>query len=84
MKKAEYKIVNGKSGFPELEENVSKMLNQGWKPVGGIAFNAGFPYQAMAKVITAKHESENKIKTQDTLRNPVGANTAMRAIDNLT
>lgn len=26
------------------------MLNEGWKPVGGVAFNNGFAYQSMAGV----------------------------------
>ncbi|GAA6169268.1 DUF1737 domain-containing protein [Sessilibacter corallicola] len=67
MKKAEYKVVSGTNGFPELEEKVSKLLNQGWKPVGGIGFNAGYPYQAMAKVVTvstAEKANSNKNKQQ--------------------
>ena len=52
MKKAEYKIVASSNGFPELEKKVSAMLNHGWKPVGGLSFNAGYPYQAMARVVT--------------------------------
>jgi len=44
VKKAEYKDESGTTGFPELEEKVSAMLSDGWKPVGGIGFNARFPY----------------------------------------
>jgi hypothetical protein len=54
MKKATYKVVGGTNGFQEMEAEVSKMLNQGWKPIGGIAFNNGYPYQAMAKVTDTK------------------------------
>ena len=43
VKKAEYRIVASTNGFPELEKKVSAMLNHGWKPVGGLSFNAGYP-----------------------------------------
>lgn len=69
MKRAKYKVITSKNGFQELEETVSRHLNQGWKPIGGIAFNNGFPYQAMAKVEDVK---------------PLTANQAMQVIDNLT
>ncbi len=83
-KKAEYKVVSGTNGFPELEEKVSEMLNQGWKPVGGIGFNSGFPYQAMARVVAVTTEippekTENKAETK-----AIGASSAMRALDELT
>lgn len=59
MKKAEYKIISGPSGLPQLEDRVTEFLNKGWKPVGGIAFNAGYPYQALARVVTVD-ENTNK------------------------
>ncbi len=75
MKKAEYKVISGTNGFPELEEKVSVLLSRGWKPVGGIGFNAGYPYQAMARVVNTSVESNkkphtkidnNSLKTQNT------------------
>lgn len=69
MKRATYKIITSKNGFQELEDKVSRHLNQGWKPIGGIAFNAGYPYQAMAKIEEVK---------------PLTANQAMQVIDDLT
>jgi hypothetical protein len=85
MKKAEYKVASGATGFKELEETVSKMLNEGWKPVGGIGFNAGFPYQAMARVVTVS-ATTNVISSnsKDDDSKPVGAQEAMRRVDELT
>jgi hypothetical protein len=45
----QYIVLTGiNNGIPELEDKVTNHLNQGWKPIGGIAFNQGYPYQAMA------------------------------------
>jgi len=85
VKKAEYKDESGTTGFPELEANVSAMLNDGWKPVGGIGFNAGFPYQAMARVVNVAPEVKGKPEAlvEKSLK-PLGAQSAMRAVDELT
>ncbi|ACR13281.1 DUF1737 domain-containing protein [Teredinibacter turnerae] len=56
MKRAEYKIISGPSGLPQLEDRITEFLNKGWKPVGGIAFNAGYPYQAIARVVTVDED----------------------------
>ncbi len=54
MKKTEYKVVSGPEGIAQLEEKVGELLGKGWKPVGGVAFNADCPYQALARVIVKK------------------------------
>lgn len=62
IKRYQYKIITSTNGFAELEQQVSKMLNQGWKPLGGLAFNQGHPYQALAKLVTtpiAEPSTEN-------------------------
>jgi hypothetical protein len=85
MKKAEYKVASGAAGFKELEETVSKMLNEGWKPVGGIGFNAGFPYQAMARVVTVSALRDSvPPQLEEEGNKPVGAQAAMRRVDELT
>jgi len=38
------------------------MLTEGWKPVGGIGFNAGFPY--LARVATVTNDTAAKPKAQ--------------------
>lgn len=83
-KKAEYKVVSGINGFSELEKNVSAMLNQGWKPVGGLAFTNGYAYQAMARVITFKMPTETPQESKQETPKTRGAQDAMRAIDELT
>tara|TARA_R110001583_G_scaffold28946_1_gene102301 strand:+ start:447 stop:719 length:273 start_codon:yes stop_codon:yes gene_type:complete len=47
---AEYKLVKDTHKLEKLEQIVSEMIANGWKPVGGIAFNNGFAYQAMARL----------------------------------
>ena len=91
MKKAEYKIAVGKSGFSSLEGEVTQLLNEGWKPIGGLAFNAGYPYQAMARVVNvAKPSDHSQSQAQaapegePTRRQSYGAQDAMRVIDELT
>ncbi|WP_096085890.1 DUF1737 domain-containing protein [Agaribacterium haliotis] len=82
MKRALYKVVGGKPSLPEFEEEVAKHLNDGWKPVGGVAFNASFAYQALAKVTNEspigsaykEEKSEAKSTTAE----------AMRRVDDLT
>lgn len=83
VKKAEYKIITSENGLPELEKKVSKLLNTGWKPIGGIAFNHGYPYQALARVVTVRQqqpppEPDNKRSQYRS------ATEAMRMVDDLT
>lgn len=75
MKRYTYKVCGSTTGFKGLEEEVSAMLNDGWKPIGGIAFNAGYPYQAMAKIIDTEEKPTPKA---------ADANTAMRKLDEIT
>ncbi|WHI48198.1 hypothetical protein ACJJI3_22610 [Microbulbifer sp. ZKSA004] len=91
MKRAEYKVAVGKTGFSSLEEEVTRMLNEGWKPVGGLAFNSGYPYQAMARVVTVSVGSKSQPARPGQAEgnaNPekknLGAQDAMRLIDDLT
>lgn len=86
MKKLIYKVVVSDKGFEDFEAKVSEMLNQGWKPIGGIAFNHSYPHQAMAKVIDTtdkKPTSENK-NTIEQKPKSLTANEAMRRLDDLT
>lgn len=58
----EYKVLAGtEEGIKELEIKVTDHLNKGWKPIGGIAFNLGYPYQAMA---IAKKPKKQEIPTR--------------------
>ena len=78
MKKLKYELVIGKSGFEAFCKEVSERLNQGWKPIGGVAFNAGFAYQSIAKLIDIEEEKpEPKAKK-------LGASEAMRQLDQMT
>lgn len=43
MKKLVCKVVVSDKGFEDFEAEVSETLNQGWKPIGRIAFNHSFP-----------------------------------------
>ncbi len=80
MKKAEYKVVTGVSGLKELEENVSKLLNEGWKNVGGIAFNQGYGYQALARIVEIREPEKRPESAKKIMDN----NNAMRMLDDLT
>ncbi len=86
MKKLQYKVIVSDKGFTDFEEKVSQMLNEGWKPIGGIAFNHSFPHQAMAKVI--EMDQEEKIITEqarkEESRKALTANEAMKRLDDLT
>jgi len=72
MKRLEYKVVTSTKGFPDLEAEITRMLNAGWKPLGGLAFNQGYPYQAMARVV------------QEEASRPRTANEAMSVLESLT
>lgn len=82
-----YKVLHGEKGLKDLEHKVSAHLNQGWKPVGGLAFNQGHCYQAMvgksAKPLSAA-ESEQVVSGAEIKPKPVGAAEAMRNVDELT
>ena len=82
-----YKVIGSKSGFSELEKEVSNRLNRGWKPVGSISFNQGFCYQAMVgKVENNNKNQEGKKRVQDLKdeTKQLGAVDAMRKVDELT
>lgn len=79
MRKAEYKVVTSQTGLRELEQKVSDLINAGWKPLGGLAFNHGYPYQALARVVTTSEKPpENKEPSY------ISASEAMRRVDDLT
>ncbi|EAT13092.1 DUF1737 domain-containing protein [Bermanella marisrubri] len=86
MKKAEYKVVSGPEGLPQLEKRVTEYLNKGWKPVGGVGFNAGFPYQAMARIVSLPVKTRNNSESaaDSTAEHPLGAMDAMKKLDELT
>jgi hypothetical protein len=86
MKIAEYKIIVSDKGFDDFEAKVSAKLNEGWKPVGGIAFNHSYPHQAMARVVDVTTKSEVEVKTQKERDRPrsLTANEAMKRLDDLT
>jgi hypothetical protein len=80
-KQYQYKVIGSPNGFPDLEQKNSTMLNQGWKPIGGIAFNQGHPYQAMAKLVDTTATPKT---TTETKPRPKTFNEAMKDIDELT
>jgi hypothetical protein len=89
VKKIVYKVVVSNNGFEDFEAKVSEKLNQGWKAIGGIAFNYNFPYQAMAKVIDAPEEKGMQAIAQKLIQptqeaKPLTANEAMKRLDDLT
>lgn len=79
-----YKVVTSKSGFKELEDEISLLINDGWKPIGGIAFNLGFPYQAMVGKTENNNKSQKDKKTLPRSKQPNGVVDAMKKIDELT
>jgi hypothetical protein len=86
MKKAEYKIIVSDKGFDDFEAKVSEKLNEGWKPVGGIAFNHSYPHQAMARVVDMGSNKEITVTPQKASDKPrrLTANEAMKRLDDLT
>lgn len=86
MKKIEYKIIVSDKGFDDFEAKVSAKLNDGWKPIGGIAFNHSYPHQAMAKVIETESQKDVGNKTVESNNQPkaLTANEAMKRIEDLT
>lgn len=85
MKKAEYRVVAGERGFKDLESKVSEMLTAGWKTIGGVAFNAGYPYQAMARLVDSKEAiTPEKQESEQQKPRALGASEAMKRVDELT
>lgn len=82
-KKAEYKVVVGKNGFKSLEEEVMILLNKGWKPLGGIAFNSNFPHQAMARVVEDKQpqKPQPQVEKKPIKKEPMNTADAMRMLE---
>jgi hypothetical protein len=80
MKEFEYKLIIGNKGFNVFTTEVSEALNDGWKPLGGVAFNAGFAHQAMAK-LTEKQPKMAVNKEENKKVRAIGANEAMRRLD---
>ena len=82
MKKAEYKVVVSEDGFKGLEKQVNKLMNQGWKPLGGIAFNAGYPHQAMARIVEVKENMPTpSLQKQSTKQEAMSTGDAMKMIE---
>lgn len=82
----QYRIIRSTNGFDDLEAQVSKLLNCGWKTVGGVSFNQGFCYQAMVGKVSRKTESQThgSPSRESAGGNDLGANDAMKRIDDLT
>lgn len=87
MKKLKYELVVGNKGFDKFCDEVSERLNAGWKPLGGVAFNAGFAYQSMAKAVDDSELGKDEEPEKETEKAGVkrlGANEAMRQLDSMT
>ena len=86
MKKAEYKIIVSDKGFDDFEAKVREKLNEGWKPIGGIAFNHSYPHQTMARVIDVGKNNELESPPQKASEKPrsLTANEAMKRLHDLT
>ena len=76
-----YKVISSNTGFKELEQKVTKLLNRGWKPVGSISFNQGYCYQAMVGKLVKNSTNQS---TRDCSKESHGAIDAMKKIDELT
>lgn len=79
-KKIQYRIITGDKGFKDLEDKVTIRINKGWKLIGGLAFNGGYPYQAMAKVV---EEGEDEVEVQTGKKEKLGMATAAEAMKRL-
>jgi hypothetical protein len=82
-----YRVITSENGIKELENRISVLLNQGWKLVGGIGFNHGYPYQAVIGQ-TLKPEDDREIEAENTsvkdkAPRQLGANEAMKLLDDL-
>jgi hypothetical protein len=44
-----YNVIQSSGGLPGLIEMVNKSIKDGWKPIGGIATDAGYFFQAIVK-----------------------------------
>jgi len=86
-KRYQYKIISSSNGFPELEKKVSKMMDDGWKPVGGLTFNMNAPYQAMARQVEISTVRPAKPVTSITTpqtNQPKTFNQTLKDIDDYT
>lgn len=82
MKQYEYRVIVSDKGFEDFEKKVAEKLDEGWKPIGGIAFNHSYPHQAMARLKEAKQEEQGK-SIQEKAK-ALTANQAMKRLDDLT
>lgn len=83
----QYKVVGSSNGFPELEKKIGIMMDNGWKPVGGIAFNMNAPYQAMARqveVTTVREPERVQAQQPKQIPRPKTFNETLKDIDDLT
>ncbi|WP_226645424.1 hypothetical protein [Microbulbifer variabilis] len=91
VRKVEYKVAVGESGFFRLEKKVIQLLNENWKSIDGLAFNAGYLYQAMARVVNVvkpSGRSQSKALTssegESIRKQSLGAQDTMHILDGLT
>ena len=88
MKKKLYKVVGSATGLKGLEEAVMEKMAEGWQPIGGLAFNQGYPYQAMGKVIDAnakyKRPPKTDISQEEQEPKSLSANEANKRLDEIT
>lgn len=68
MKRCEYKIITSEKGFEDFESKVAEKINNGWKPVGGVSFNMGFPHQAVARVYEEKTKEKKLTANEGMMR----------------
>ena len=86
MKKLVYKVIVGEKGLEDFEAQVTKKLNEGWKPLGGIQFNHGFPHQSLAKLMEISNPltESDKSTFSSNKTNFLTANQAIKKLDELT
>lgn len=82
MKRYEYKVIVSDKGFDDFEKKVAEKLDDGWKPIGGIAFNHSYPHQAMARLSDGKAPVKNEKLPEE--GKALTANQAMKRLDDLT
>ena len=82
-----YRVITSENGIKELESKISVLLNQGWKLVGGISFNHGYPYQAITGQVLKSEDDREQINSEtreeDKAPRQLGANEAMKQLDDL-
>lgn len=75
-----YRIITAEQGIKELEIKITSLINQGWRPVGGVSFNQSYTYQAMIGEVLKSEESRERTEKKSNL----GAIGAMKRVDDLT